>query len=61
MEEVLDKAEQKIFAISQEKPSKGLKPTADGASDTTDTELDGRTYTEGEKNKQRKSSRKVAQ
>ena len=29
MEEVLDKAEQKIFAISQEKPSKGLTPTAE--------------------------------
>ncbi len=29
MEEVLDKAEQKIFSISQEKPSKGLKPTAE--------------------------------
>ena len=39
----------------------GPEPTADGASDTTNTELDGRTYTEGEKNKQRKSSRKVAQ
>ena len=29
MEEVLDKAEQKIFAISQEQPSKGLTPTAE--------------------------------
>tara|TARA_B100000029_G_scaffold224484_1_gene222371 strand:- start:314 stop:1729 length:1416 start_codon:yes stop_codon:yes gene_type:complete len=29
MEEVLDKAEQKIFSISQEKPSKGLTPTAE--------------------------------
>ncbi|WP_269622010.1 replicative DNA helicase [Prochlorococcus marinus] len=29
MEEVLDKAEQKIFSISQEKPSKGLIPTAE--------------------------------
>ncbi len=29
MDEVLDKAEQKIFAISQEKPSKGLTPTAE--------------------------------
>ncbi|KGG14549.1 MULTISPECIES: replicative DNA helicase [unclassified Prochlorococcus] len=29
MEEVLDKAEQKIFAISQEKPSKGLIPTSE--------------------------------
>ena len=29
MEDVLDKAEQKIFAISQEKPSKGLTPTAE--------------------------------
>ncbi len=29
LEEVLDKAEQKIFAISQEKPSKGLTPTAE--------------------------------
>ena len=29
MEQVLDKAEQKIFAISQEKPSKGLTPTAE--------------------------------
>ncbi len=28
-EEVLDKAEQKIFAISQEQPSKGLIPTAE--------------------------------
>ena len=29
MEQVLDQAEQKIFAISQEKPSKGLTPTAE--------------------------------
>ena len=29
MEEILDKAEQKIFSISQEKPSKGLIPTAE--------------------------------
>jgi len=29
MEEVLDKAEQKIFSISQEKPSKGLIPTSE--------------------------------
>ncbi len=29
MEEVLDQAEQKIFSISQEKPSKGLIPTAE--------------------------------
>ncbi len=29
MEDVLDQAEQKIFAISQEKPSKGLTPTAE--------------------------------
>tara|TARA_Y100001968_G_scaffold163436_1_gene149439 strand:- start:253 stop:1671 length:1419 start_codon:yes stop_codon:yes gene_type:complete len=29
MEEALDQAEQKIFAISQEKPSKGLTPTAE--------------------------------
>ncbi len=29
MEELLDKAEQKIFSISQEKPSKGLIPTAE--------------------------------
>ncbi len=29
MEEVLDKAEQTIFSISQEKPSKGLTPTAE--------------------------------
>ena len=29
LEEILDKAEQKIFAISQEKPSKGLIPTAE--------------------------------
>jgi|TARA_B100000959_G_scaffold11165_1_gene11174 replicative DNA helicase len=29
MEQVLDKAEQTIFAISQEKPSKGLTPTAE--------------------------------
>jgi len=29
METVLDEAEQKIFAISQEKPSKGLTPTAE--------------------------------
>jgi len=29
MDEVLDKAEQKIFSISQEKPSKGLTPTAE--------------------------------
>jgi len=29
MEQVLDEAEQKIFAISQEKPSQGLTPTAE--------------------------------
>ncbi len=29
MEELLDKAEQKIFSISQEKPSKGLIPTSE--------------------------------
>ena len=29
MEQVLDQAEQTIFAISQEKPSKGLTPTAE--------------------------------
>tara|TARA_Y100001968_G_scaffold331405_1_gene385966 strand:+ start:247 stop:1674 length:1428 start_codon:yes stop_codon:yes gene_type:complete len=29
MEEALDKAEQKIFAISQDKPSKGLTPTVE--------------------------------
>ncbi len=29
MEQVLDQAEQKIFAISQEKPSKGLTPTSE--------------------------------
>ena len=29
IEEALDKAEQKIFAISQEKPSKGLTPTSE--------------------------------
>ena len=41
MEEVLDKAEQKIFSISQEKPSKGLKPTAEILT-TTFNEIESR-------------------
>tara|TARA_B100001250_G_scaffold85039_1_gene70261 strand:- start:894 stop:2309 length:1416 start_codon:yes stop_codon:yes gene_type:complete len=41
MEEVLDKAEQKIFAISQEKPSKGLIPTAEILT-TTFNEIESR-------------------
>ncbi len=41
MDEVLDKAEQKIFAISQEKPSKGLTPTAEILT-TTFNEIESR-------------------
>ena len=40
-EEVLDKAEQKIFAISQEQPSKGLIPTAEILT-TTFNEIESR-------------------
>ena len=42
MEQVLDQAEQKIFAISQEKPSKGLTPTAEILTQTFE-EIESRT------------------
>ena len=41
MEELLDKAEQKIFSISQEKPSKGLIPTSEILT-TTFNEIESR-------------------
>ncbi|WP_320663621.1 replicative DNA helicase [Prochlorococcus sp. MIT 1223] len=41
MEEALDQAEQKIFAISQERPSKGLTPTSEILTSTFN-EIEGR-------------------
>ncbi len=41
MEEILDKSEQSIFAISQEKPSKGLTPTSEILT-TTFNEIESR-------------------
>ncbi|TGG85842.1 MAG: replicative DNA helicase [Aphanocapsa feldmannii 277cV] len=46
MEEVLDEAEQKIFAISQEKPSTGLVPTAEILTSTFN-EIESRSIGDG--------------